>query len=108
MSDTPQNSHRQPNMEQRILRVMSKVLAKVVREVAPRPGMANPLSEDTIEDIRECFSLISLREKELAEVQNMAPQKPFYPDKPPSTKVVTISRTAVRKKRKKPADDSAT
>lgn len=107
MSDTAPNSDRQQNMEQRILLVMRKVLAKVVREVAPRPGVASPLSEDTIEAIRECFSLISLREKELAEAQNMTPQKPFYPDKPPSTKVVKISRTAGLKKAKKPAGDSA-
>ena len=107
MSDTPQHSDQQPNMEQRILRVMRKVLSKVVREVAPRPGMASPLSEDTIEDIRECFSLISLREKELADAQNITQQKPFYPDKPPSTRVVKIARTAVRKKSKKTPDDPA-
>lgn len=100
MSDTPQNSDSQQNMEQRILRVMRKVLSKIVREVAPRPGMASPLSDDTVEDIRECFSLISLRERELADAQSMTPQKPFYPDQPPSAKLVKISRATTRKKAK--------
>ena len=89
-------------MEQRILRVMRKVLAKIVREVAPRAGAPSPLSDDTIEDIRECFSLISIREKELAEARNMTTQKPVYPDQTPSAKPVRISRANARKK-----DDSA-
>lgn len=104
MPNTPQNSDHQQNMEQRILRVMRKVLAKIVREVAPRPGTVSPLSDDTVEDIRECFNLISIRERELAEAQNMTPQKPFYPDQPPSAKLVKISRAVIRKKGR---DDSA-
>ena len=94
MSDTPPDSGPQHNMEQRILRVMRKVLAKIVREVAPRPGTVSPLSDDTIEDIRECFNLISIREKELAQAQHITPQKPFYPDQPPSAKLVKIPRAA--------------
>lgn len=103
MSDTPQSSDQMQNMEQRILRVMRKVLAKIVREVSPRPGTVSPLSDETIEDIRECFNLISLREKELAEAQNMAgaqnmkPQKPRYPDKPPNAQLVKFPRATAHK-----------
>lgn len=104
MPNTPQYSDLQQNMEQRILRAMRKVLAKIVREVAPHPGTVSPLSDGTVEDIRECFNLISIRERELAEAQNMTPQKPFYPDQPPSAKLVKISRAAIRKKGR---DDSA-
>ena len=57
-----------------------------------------------MEDIRQCFNLISIRERELAEAQNMTPQKPFYPDQPQSAKVVKISRAATRRKDK---DDPA-
>jgi len=103
MSDIPQSSDSQQNMEQRILRVMRKVLARIVREVAPRPGTVSPLSDDTIADIRECFDLISIREKELAEARNMTPQRPFYADQPPAAKLVKISRAVTRKKGK---DDS--
>ena len=101
MSDTPQNPDSPQHMEQRILRVMRKVLAKIVREVAPRPGTTGPLSDDTVEDIRQCFNLISIRERELAEAQGMTPQKPFYPDQPQSAKVVKITA------RKKDKDDPA-
>jgi len=104
MSDTPQHTDPQQNMEQRILRVMRKVLARIVREVAPRPGTASPLSDDTIEDIRECFNLISIREKELAEARNMTPLKPYYPDQPPPAKLVKITPAVTRRKAK---DDSA-
>ena len=104
MSDTSQSSDHQQNMEQRILRVMRKVLAKIVREVAPRPGAISPLSGETIEDIRECFNLISIREKELAEARNMTPVKPYYPDQPQAAKPVKISTGVTRKKGK---DDSA-
>ena len=34
-------------------------LASVVRDVTPAPGRPNPLSANTIEDIRDCFALIS-------------------------------------------------
>lgn len=95
----PQAADQDQNMEQRILRVMRKVLAKIVRDVAPRPGTPSPLSDETIEDIRECFNLISLREKELAESRHVTPQKPFYADQPPSAKPVKISRTVSRRKR---------
>lgn len=107
MSDTPQSSDQPQHMEQRILRVMRKVLAKIVREVSPRPGSVSPLSDDTIDDIRECFNLIALREKELAEAQNLTSQKPYYPDKPPAAKLVRISPATVTKSGRKRKVDPA-
>lgn len=102
MSDTPPSDDHPQHMEQRILRVMRKVLAKIVREVAPRAGAPSPLSDDTVDDIRECFNLISIREKELAEARNMTTQMPVYSDQTPLAKPVRISRANARKK-----DDSA-
>jgi hypothetical protein len=107
MSDTPQSSDQMRNMEQRILRVMRKVLAKIVREVSPRPGTVSPLSDETIEDIRECFNLISLREKELAEAQNMTPQEPRYADKAPAAQLVKFPRATARKSDRKGKADPA-
>ncbi len=99
MPDTSPVSDHAQDMEQRILRVMRKVLAKIVRDVSPRPGTPSPLSDETIEDIRECFNLISLRERELAESRHITPQKPLYAGQPPSAKPVRISRTVARKKK---------
>lgn len=72
----------QLNTEQRILRVMRKVLASIVRDTTPNPGMRHPLNDKTIEDIRECFTLISAREQELIaeNKQEASKMRPRYPD----------------------------
>ncbi len=76
--------------EQRILRVMRKVLGRIVKDVTPQPGMLHPLSEQTIEDIRGCFALIAVREAELAGHLGLSPAKPNYTDEPQVAKVVSI------------------
>jgi|GEM_PF-4950425 len=53
------------NKEQRILVVMRKVLANVIKDATPRQGKDHPLSQETLDDIRECFKLIAIREQEL-------------------------------------------
>lgn len=72
--------------EQRILRVLRKVLASIVKDSTPPPGMLHPLSEQTREDIRDLFGLISEREKELADISNPdRSEKPYFAgDKKPS------------------------
>lgn len=81
-----------PSKEQRILRVMRKVLANIVKDVTPQPGMLNPLSPRTIEDIRECFGLIAAREAELAREAGYSAERPMYPGQESSAKVVPLSR----------------
>jgi len=77
--------------EQRILRLMRKTLGNIVKDVTPHSGRTNPLSDDTIQDIKDCFSLISAREKELGEELNYDQSKPYYVDgEPPKAKVVSI------------------
>ena len=66
--------------EQRILSVMRKTLGNVVRDVTPLGGRVNPLSENTIQDIKDCFGLISERERELAEALEFDQSKPYYAD----------------------------
>lgn len=69
--------------EQRVLAAMRKVLARIVREVTPEPGMRHPLSAKTIKDIRAAFELISSRERELlAERGVQAGERPRYADQP--------------------------
>ncbi len=68
--------------EQRILRLMRKTLGNIVKDVTPRAGRENPLSGDTIQDIKDCFALISERERELAEALNFDEAKPYYADDP--------------------------
>ncbi|MBU0593958.1 MAG: Crp/Fnr family transcriptional regulator [Gammaproteobacteria bacterium] len=88
--------------EQRILRVMRKVLASVVKDVTPQEGMNNPLTDRTIEDIRDIFGMISTREKELLEAFGQAMgDRPFYPGEQPSAKVIPISVGSLKDSRKK-------
>lgn len=77
--------------EQRILRAMRKTLGNVVRDVTPLGGRSNPLTNDTIQDIKDCFALISERERELAESLNFDQAKPYYQDgEQPNAKVISF------------------
>lgn len=79
--------------EQRILRVLRKVLANIVKETAPRPGVPRALSDDTVAEIRDLFGLISEREAELAaEAGQERKERPRFADEPKTTHAVKIHR----------------
>ena len=82
--------------EQRILAVMRKLLARIVRELAPKPGMRHPLSERTIADIRAAFDLISVRERELLRAGGGAEARPRYADAPKTSHAVPAPKPARR------------
>ncbi|HID80841.1 MAG TPA: segregation and condensation protein A [Chromatiales bacterium] len=92
--------------EQRILIVMRKVLGSVVKDTTPSsPGLRHPLTEKTIEDIRQCFGLIAAREQELAKEAGIdIKERPRYADEPASSKVVSID--GLKKSAKKQDEDS--
>ena len=83
--------------EQRILIIMRKVLAQIVKETTPDPGLRHPLSERTIEDIRECFALIAARERELADDAGIPQERPRYIDEPHTSTVVSLKTLSKRK-----------
>lgn len=66
--------------EQQILRLMRKTLGSVVKDVTPLGGRPNPLTGDTIQEIKDCFTLISDRERELAAKLGFDEAKPYYAD----------------------------
>ena len=78
--------------EQRILRLMRKTLGNIIKDVTPHStGRDSPLSDNTIQDIKDCFGLISARERELGAELDYDEAKPFYVDgEPPKAKVVSI------------------
>lgn len=77
--------------EQRVLRMMRKTLADVVKDVTPLGGRPNPLSAATVQQIKDCFALISERERELAKTLGLVEEKPYYADgEMPSAKVISI------------------
>ncbi len=56
------------SMEERILQAVKLTLAAVIKDTATPHGMRHPLSDGTIQDLRQCLALISARERELAQV----------------------------------------
>jgi hypothetical protein len=77
--------------EQQILIAMRKTLAAVIKDVTPPPGMKHPLSDRTIEDVRQCLALIAARERDLANAQGRSLERPFYSDEPQKAQVVPIA-----------------
>jgi hypothetical protein len=90
MSDRD-NKAQDLTLEHRILIRVRKALASVVRDVTPAPGRPNPLSPSTIEDIRDCFALISARERELDGKEN--PDLPVYADDGATTRIVDFKKS---------------
>jgi len=88
------------SMEERILQAMKLTLAGVIRDTATPHGMRHPLSDATIQDLRQCLALISARERELAQAAGRpAGAKPRYADEP-------VSKDAmVRFHKKKPSGE---
>ena len=84
--------------EQRILRVLRKVLANIVKDATPAPGQPHPLKESTIYDIRDLFGLISEREAELADQSKPdRNEKPVYADEPKKSNVVKMPKSGKSK-----------
>jgi hypothetical protein len=91
--------------EQRILVVMRKLLAQIVKDTTPGPGMRHPLNEQTIKDIRDCFGLISSRERELTEQAGIENKdRPRYVDDPKTSTVIEFKKP-INKTSKKPSND---
>ncbi len=84
--------------EFQILKALKLVLTDVVKDTATQPGLKHPLSERTIEGIRQCLRLISARERELVEnagkTQDM---RPYYVDEPKQNVVVPITKISRNK-----------
>ena len=88
-------SEQAPSVEERILQAVKLTLAGVIRDTATPPGMRHPLSDATIEDLRQCLALISARERELAEAAGRSAQaRPRVGGEDPGApRVVRLHRT---------------
>ena len=71
------------SVEARILKAVKLTLASVIKDTATPHGMRHPLSDGTIEDMRQCLALISARERELAQVEGEpSGERPRFVDEP--------------------------
>jgi hypothetical protein len=78
--------------EEQILKAVKKVLTDVAKDTYTPAHLKHPLSEQTIHSIRDCLSLISARETELAEEHGRENNmRPRYVDEAPKSVVVDIS-----------------
>lgn len=90
----------QLSMEERILQAVKLTLANVIKDTATPHGMRHPLSDGTIEDLRQCLALIAARERELAAAAARTQSaRPRFADEPPREGV------PVHFHRKKPSGD---
>ncbi|MFW2372167.1 MAG: segregation and condensation protein A [Gammaproteobacteria bacterium] len=77
--------------EYKILVTMRQVLSGIIRDITPAQGQRHPLSEGTMQDIKQCFSLIAAREKEITDEAGMPSQhRPRYVDDQAASKVVKL------------------
>jgi len=86
MSDE-QNS---ADKELKVLRAVKMVITNVIKDTTTEPGMKHPLSNDTINDIRQCLGLITARENELSPMT----QRPRFTDEPEK---VVVSLSSLKK-----------
>ncbi|KPK07844.1 MAG: hypothetical protein AMJ64_05445 [Betaproteobacteria bacterium SG8_39] len=88
------------SMEARILQAVKLTLARVIKDTATPHGMRHPLSDGTIEDLRQCLALISARERELAEAAGQPTEaRPRFSNEP------TRESSVIRFHKNPPADD---
>ncbi|VAW74398.1 hypothetical protein MNBD_GAMMA15-1362 [hydrothermal vent metagenome] len=91
--------------EERVLRMMKFTLTDIARDTAPNPGRRNPLSDDTIQKMRECLLLITTRERELAEEYGRnTSARPRYVDEPRKEVVVPLNINVMKQGLKKDSE----
>ena len=77
--------------EEQVLRMVKRVLTDVAKDTHVKPGLKHPLSDHTIHGIRDCLSLITSRELELAEKHGRPMSKrPQFADQKKQSVVVSI------------------
>lgn len=87
------SSTEHPSQEERILRMIKRVLTDVAKDTSTPPGMKHPLSEQTVQNIRECLALVAARERELSEAAGRSQNaRPEFIDEPKKTQVLTFHK----------------
>jgi len=88
--------------EEQILGAVKRVLTEVIKDTATQPGLKHPLSENTVNGLRDCLVLISQREQELAEAAGRPMDKrPRFTDEPRAQGDVVVSIDTIGKAKAK-------
>ena len=87
--------------EERIPQVMRRVLTSIAKDTYTRPGHRHPLSDETVNDIRQCLGLITAREAELNTAAGRETNaRPRFIDEPQSSVVVPLNIPGTKDKDK--------
>lgn len=87
--------------EQRVLRMVKRVLTDIAKDTHAPAGVKHSLSELTIQGMRECLALITAREAELAEeAGHTQSDRPHFVDEPKKSHVVQIQ--SIQRKKSPP------
>ena len=70
-----------------VLRAVKMVITNVIKDTSTEPGMKHPLSDSTINDIRQFLLLITTREHELSPYD----KRPHFTDEPQDKVVVSLA-----------------
>ncbi|WP_126454804.1 segregation and condensation protein A [Sulfuriflexus mobilis] len=81
-------SDEEESIELRVMRAMKTTLMGVIKDTTSQPGQKHPLSDATIEDIRQCLGLIAAREQTLT--GDPGNHRPKYVDEPDDKVVVSL------------------
>ena len=76
-----------------VLRAVKMVITNVIKDTSTEPGMKHPLSDSTINDIRQCLLLITSREHELSPYD----KRPGFTDEPQDKVVVSLTKPSKEK-----------
>jgi len=80
-----------PSKEEEILQLIKNTLTAIAKDTYTPPELTHPLSGDTINQIRNCFSVITQRQQELARARGEEfNDRPRYIDEPDDTFVVSL------------------
>jgi hypothetical protein len=83
-------SDEKESVELRVMRAMKITLMNVIKDTTSQPGQKHPLSDSTIEDIRQCLGLITAREQELT--GDKGNRRPRFADEPEESVVVSLKK----------------
>ncbi len=96
-----EESPEEHSKEQRVLRMCKRVLTDIAKDTVTPAGMKHPLSENTIQGIRDCLQLIASREAEILSSQgNESTSRPHFIDEPKKNVVVSITPSKKPDKKK--------
>lgn len=80
-----------PDREEEVLQLVKNTLTAIAKDTYTPPELTHPLSSDTINQIRQCFTVITQRQQELAKARGVEfKDRPRYIDEPSDTFVVSL------------------